>query len=100
MQRSSAAAERVFSLLNASFISVEESSVFSYLTNDLVVLKCTIPQECYYTAEKILFMTSLWGIMGSFDEHNRRNLGHCSKAYISLIGRKRSIICQGLHVAI
>ncbi len=32
------------------------------------------------TAEKILFMTSIWGIMGSFDGHNRLNLGHCSKA--------------------
>ena len=29
------------------------------------------------TAEK---RTSMSGIMGSFDKHNRLNLGHCSKA--------------------
>ncbi len=56
-----------------------ESSVFSYVTNEII--SCCIEMynttRVVTTAEKILFMTSM---MGSFDEHNRLNLGHCSKA--------------------
>ena len=56
-----------------------EFSVFSYVTTklSLVVFNTT---RVVTTAEKRLFMTLIWGIMGSFDKHNRLNLGHCSKA--------------------
>ena len=38
-------------------------------------------------------MTSMWGIMGSFNKHNRLNLGQCSKHNR---GKNEFIICQGL----
>ena len=63
-------------------LNLEESSVFSYVTNEII--SCCIEMynttRVVTTAEKRLFMTSILGIMGSFDEHNRLNLGHCSKA--------------------
>ncbi len=62
-----------------------QSSVYNIMLEmklSLVVLKCTMynTTRVFTTAEKRLFMTSIWGIIGSFDEHNRLNLGHCSKA--------------------
>ena len=57
-----------------------------YILNLQFCYKCTIQQEIIFwlrnTAEKILFITLMWGIIiGFFHKHNRPNLGQCSKAY-------------------
>ena len=102
LQPSSAAAERVFSLLNASFGNSQENTLEDYLEASLMLQYNKPMISCLhlFTAEYFVH-SNFFLLLANFCEHNRHfcehNKGRCWALEHSIIGKKKSIICMCLQ---